>query len=90
MPPTLALEIILNIPPLEIKAQQFAINSWYRLIRTGITPQPNLGHHKTMESTSTSTHPFDFTSKQLIFPSDKVSFLYPAKEQWLEEKVDTK
>ena len=91
--PTAALEVVLNIPPLELKAQQFAQNSWYRLLRTGaVTHHCHFDHkiHQLLiKSTEVCIQPADFTQRMLIFPNVNIQFTYPSKESWLEDQFDT-
>ena len=91
--PTAALEVVLNIPPLELKAQQFAQNSWYRLLRTGaVTHHCHFDHkiHQMLiKSTEVCIQPADFTQRTLIFPNVNIQFTYPSKESWLEDQFDT-
>ena len=44
--PTLALEFLMQVLPIEIKAKQFALNARYRLVRSGFKIYPECGHHK--------------------------------------------
>ena len=40
--PTLALEFLMQVLPIEIKAKWFALNTWYRLVRSGMKIYPAL------------------------------------------------
>ena len=85
--PTLALEFL----PMEFKAKQFALNTWYRLVQSGTKIYPECGHHEIHTPLSLvcdlCDQPADNTAKQIIFPNSRVEFLYPAKEDLAENKL---
>ena len=90
--PTLALEYLMDVFPIDIKAKQLAINSWYRLLRTGIKVFPDCGHHKLHKLLNLAydqfDQPADYTAKQILFPDCRIKFLYPSKEDWVDDNID--
>ena len=86
--PTLGLEFLLNVTPLEITAQRCAMNTWYRLMRSGFKPGPKNGHSDISQTLSDITplynQPPDFVNQKLSFIDESIKFLFPTKENWLD------
>ena len=80
--PTLALEF--QVLPIEIKAKQFALNTRYRLVRSGIKIYPECGHHNIHTLLSLAcdlcNQPADYTAKQIIFPMPELNFCTSQKK----------
>ena len=89
--PTLALWFFMQVLSKEIKAKQFALNTRYRLVQSGIKIYPECGHHNIHTLLSLAcdlcNQPADYTAKQIIFPNSRVEFLYPSKEDWAKNKL---
>lgn len=82
----------MDVFPIDIKAKQLAINSWYRLLRSGIKVFPDCGHHKLHKLLNLAydqfDQPADYAAKQILFPDCRIKFLYPPKEDWVDDNID--
>ena len=85
--------MLFSVITLEIKAQQLALNCWYRLLRTGVKPHLDVGHQKVhkmlVEISTVTSQPADFVHKNIIFVDNTIKLLYPSKDRWLDNQVDT-
>ena len=88
--PGLALEYLFQIHPLEIKAQQVAMNTLYRLIRTGIQLKPLENSHTKLVNQMSELvfYPSDYTQKRIMFCNQSINFVFHSKDDWLQELVD--
>ena len=83
--PTLGLESLLNVTPLELTAQRCAMNIWYRLMCSDLKPGPKYGHfHILVKHYSVITpyckQPPDFVNQNLSFIDESITFNFPPKK----------
>ena len=80
--------------PLIAQQKQIAINSWYRLLSSGIKISRDCRHfklHKLLDFAYTQfDQPADYTAKQSLFhfPDCRIRYIQQSKKGWVDHNID--